>query len=297
MSKDGRHRHALLWWQRLALVAWLFALLLAPTPAAYGATAQSEPTCGFALGFASLRHQIIEVEDADTVGACLEDEYHAVSGDGVQWTANGLFVWRKATNWTGFTDGQSTWVGGPAGVAKRSNSERFPWERTGLPDAVGALSNPSSIPPAPMEVDEVIRQVFVLHAANGGSTFNPHFGDLGGYGLFAVSVYPDRSEVVLGKLVPLDALREFVVDNRDLLEDPRVSIGTWHNEEDGTTYLDISATVPDRQLAIELGQKYNQIAIFDLASFEEIPTGGTGESVLDLPHPQDRLPPMGESAR
>ncbi len=37
-------------------------------------------------------------------------------------------VWRKAGNWTGFTDGYRTWVSGPAGLEARLNAERLPWE-------------------------------------------------------------------------------------------------------------------------------------------------------------------------
>ena len=40
----------------------------------------------------------------------------------------GLLVWRKADNWTAFTDGYWTWVNGPNGVQRRLNTERFDWE-------------------------------------------------------------------------------------------------------------------------------------------------------------------------
>jgi hypothetical protein len=37
-------------------------------------------------------------------------------------------VWRKADNWTAFTNGHRTWVNGPFGVMERPNEERFEWE-------------------------------------------------------------------------------------------------------------------------------------------------------------------------
>ena len=46
----------------------------------------------------------------------------------MQQTANGLLVWRKADNFTAFTDGYRSWIAGPYGVQARLNSERFFWE-------------------------------------------------------------------------------------------------------------------------------------------------------------------------
>jgi lipoprotein-anchoring transpeptidase ErfK/SrfK len=52
-----------------------------------------------------------------------------------------LLVWRKADNFTAFTNGATTWVNGPQGIQARPNGQRFPWE-----------ANPSGlplVPPAP----------------------------------------------------------------------------------------------------------------------------------------------------
>jgi hypothetical protein len=38
-------------------------------------------------------------------------------------------AWRKADNWTAFTNGSRTWVNGPFGVMERDNEERFDWEK------------------------------------------------------------------------------------------------------------------------------------------------------------------------
>lgn len=159
-------------------------------------------------------------------------------------------------------------------------------------DIVTFLSDPSGDLPQPIAVDDAVEQILELHAEYDGSTFNMYFGDLGGKELYAVSLYPDLGIVLEGKEIPPEVLRRFILDNRDLLEDPRVSIGTWYDSESGMTYLDISATLPDEQRAIELGREYNQIAIFNLSTFEEIDTGGTGEAIEDLPPPTERLPEL-----
>jgi hypothetical protein len=88
--------------------------------------------CQFVLGFKALRDMI-----PDKVGTCKASEHHnPTNGDGLQETAGvegkgGLMVWRKADNWTAYTDGYRTWINGPAGLQMRLNTQRFAWE----PDA------------------------------------------------------------------------------------------------------------------------------------------------------------------
>jgi hypothetical protein len=100
-------------------IALLVALVL---PSA--ASAKTAPTCQFQFGFAILARTIPE-----QVGNCVDDEQHnPVNGDALQHTTGGLLVWRKADNWTAFTDGYRTWVNGPAGLQERLNTKRFTWE-------------------------------------------------------------------------------------------------------------------------------------------------------------------------
>jgi thioredoxin 1 len=81
-------------------------------------------TCQFVLGFKAL-HDLIPA----VVGECLVDEHHnPANGDGLQETTGGLLAWRKADNWTAFTDGYRTWVNGPGGLVERLNTQRFCWE-------------------------------------------------------------------------------------------------------------------------------------------------------------------------
>ena len=103
------------------IVALALAICLVISAAA---TTHGAADCQFVLGFKTLRNLI----GHDLVGVCLENEHHNTTGDSVQHTTGGLLVWRKADNWTAFTDGYRTWINGPNGLEQRLNTERFPWE-------------------------------------------------------------------------------------------------------------------------------------------------------------------------
>ena len=103
--------------KRLALVLG-FCLFLVT------ASSISAAECQFVLGFSTLRDLI----GHDIVGECLENEHHNATGDSVQQTTGGLLVWRKADNWTAFTDGYRTWINGPNGLEQRLNTELLAWE-------------------------------------------------------------------------------------------------------------------------------------------------------------------------
>lgn len=108
---------------RLLLVAVLLAAWLT-SPLVWAAPALAAD-CQFVLGFKTL-HDLIP----ETVGDCVENEHHnPANGDALQRTTKGLLVWRKADNWTAFTDGFRTWINGPNGLQQRLNTDRFPWER------------------------------------------------------------------------------------------------------------------------------------------------------------------------
>ena len=53
-------------------------------------------------------------------------------------------------------------------------------------------------------------------------------------------------------------------------------LGLWHNTEDGQVYLDVSENIMDEGEATSRGRDRDQISIWDVANFKEIPTGGTG---------------------
>ena len=133
----------------LALGA-LSAILLGPLFGSTEGTRDSRlvvraAPCEFQGGFKTVHDLLPKI-----VGDCLEDERHVANGDGLQSTTNGLLVWRKADNWTAFTDGTTTWINGPLGLQSRLNSERFPWE--------ASVSQQSSPPPVPDAAQPLIQQ-------------------------------------------------------------------------------------------------------------------------------------------
>ncbi len=112
-----------------AAVLWL--LLAMP------AQAQAAP-CTFILGFATL------VQLVPQAGGCLDNQAFAANGDAQQHSSGGLLVWRKADNWTAFTDGYRTWVNGPNGIQARLNTERFSWEVPATANSTPVVASASS---------------------------------------------------------------------------------------------------------------------------------------------------------
>jgi 2',3'-cyclic-nucleotide 2'-phosphodiesterase/3'-nucleotidase len=109
---------------------------------------------------------------------------------------------------------------------------------------------------------------------NGGATINMRSGQsLGGVEMYAIALPVAPGMVVNGYPTGAD-LKAFTMKNaRWLLDRSGYALGTWYHE--GKTYIDVSATIPWRDYAVTMGKEYDQISIFDLASFKEIPTGGT----------------------
>ena len=118
----------------------LFALLLL-----MASTSAQAADCEFRLGFATLRDLI----GHEIVGECLENEHYNEIGDSNQQTTGGLMAWRKADNWTAFTDGYRTWLNGPNGLVVRLNTERFEWEADYAEIVLGVKPTPTPVPPPP----------------------------------------------------------------------------------------------------------------------------------------------------
>lgn len=120
---------------RGGLILWLLAVVFVVTTARSTVAAAAPGTdCQFVLGFRVL-HDLIPT----IVGDCVTNEMHnPANGDGLQLTTHGLLVWRKADNFTAFTDGYRTWINGPFGLQVRLNNARFPWE----PDVAPANVDP-----------------------------------------------------------------------------------------------------------------------------------------------------------
>ncbi|MHB1158792.1 MAG: sunset domain-containing protein [Chloroflexota bacterium] len=124
--------------RRLLLVG--VAMLAAIAAMSTASLAQSKPE--FRLGFKALADQV-----PDVVGEPIEEERWGANGDSLQQTTTGLMVWRKADNWTAFTDGSRSWINGPLGVRERANEERFDWEIAAPPPG-GETPSPTTHTPA-----------------------------------------------------------------------------------------------------------------------------------------------------
>jgi phosphohistidine phosphatase SixA len=97
----------------------------AAAPAQPTASAQSQPTCAFGQGFATMR----DLVGAAIVGDCREDERQIPgNGNAEQRTANGTLVYRALDGRLLFTNDSRTWINGPDGLVDRPNNQRFPWE-------------------------------------------------------------------------------------------------------------------------------------------------------------------------
>ncbi len=159
-------------------------------------------------------------------------------------------------------------------------------------DVAGLLSQPTVRLPAPLDPADVARQGAALHQQNGGSTVSLYFGDLAGQRLYVVDLFPERERLVAGAEVPAALLEQFIAANRDLLADPRNTVGTYFDEETGSSAVNVSTALPDRELALALARRHNQQFVFDLGTMGPIPIGGTGQAPADLPPLDQRLPAL-----
>ena len=159
-------------------------------------------------------------------------------------------------------------------------------------DIIAYLATHEGALPAMMSVEQVVDIVLKSHEATDGSTTHFRWGDLSGKRLFVVSLFPDLGVIKEGRAIAKDELSAFAQAHLDLFSDPRVCLGTWYNSDDGNSYIDINVALADKAQAVELGKKYNQIAIIDLSTLEETSTGGDGKPIADLPDPLLRLPPF-----
>lgn len=116
-----------------------------------------------------------------------------------------------------------------------------------------------------------------LQQPDGGFTHDPRTGRDVTRG-FVVAAFPERSRDLPLDQVTASDIESYMFDNADLLQRDGYVLGGWHDPDTGRVWLDVSVVTQSRQKAIELAQQNNQIAVFDLAKFESIPTGGTGQA-------------------
>lgn len=128
-------------------------------------------------------------------------------------------------------------------------------------------------------------------AREGGITLNVHTGSQPHTGI-AVGAFPEREQAV--SMQDWDetgarAIEDYVAEHADQLLAGDVAqsigriggvphLGAWVYE--GRVILDVTVVVPDRAAGIALGRSLGQVAVYDLATGEEIATGGEGGAAL-----------------
>lgn len=106
---------------------------------------------------------------------------------------------------------------------------------------------------------------------------------------YSLSIYPERSKIVKVENFSMRDISNYMMKNSDLLSLKNHVLGGWFDTETGSIYLDISTVTNNLNAAKKLGKEFNQKAIFDLLEMKDIPTGGTGEAIGQLPSINNRL--------
>lgn len=103
---------------------------------------------------------------------------------------------------------------------------------------------------------------------------------------YVVARHPERGYVIEGardksrKELRAD-IKAYAKKNSDLLGGDEFYLGLWLNNDNGALYLDTSSVLDDLEAAKAAGRDADQIAIWDIANMQEIPTGGSGKKGID----------------
>lgn len=124
------------------------------------------------------------------------------------------------------------------------------------------------------------------HHKYDGSTYDPISGKDLAYSeteLYSVSIDPELTfnPENVGDNLTEEMLNNFLEENKELFLQGGKAVGSWYGADEGEPvelWLDVATLVTNREEAIALGKKHNQVSIFDLKNMEEIKTGGTGKS-------------------
>jgi hypothetical protein len=96
---------------------------------------------------------------------------------------------------------------------------------------------------------------------------------------YAYSPFPELEKVLPQSAVTPDVVAQYITDNQTALSMPGNYLGAWLDAQSGNVFLDVSHVGPPTADTVSEAAKQNQVAVFDLANFNEIPTGVTRDSV------------------
>lgn len=102
---------------------------------------------------------------------------------------------------------------------------------------------------------------------NGGATFNLMTGEYPSTGFMVAKA---ENEFILDSECTVNSLYAYMARYANDLQCEDAHLGIWYNTENGKTYLDTSYRFENLEDALEFAKANNQLAIFDLATFNEI---------------------------
>ena len=102
--------------------------------------------------------------------------------------------------------------------------------------------------------------------ANGGATYNLNSNNYMESGFMCAKA---ENEYIIDGQVTAEHLQNYITKYGKDLQKENANLGAWYNTENGKTYLDTSFRFENLQDAVEFGRKNNQLAIFNLNTFEE----------------------------
>jgi len=117
---------------------------------------------------------------------------------------------------------------------------------------------------------DLIDIAFASHNRSNGATVSLHDGNMEDKKLFTVSIYPEHAQEFWERPT-WQELFDFAKARLDLLSKADHALGIWFNDYELIHVIDVVICIPDCELALELGRRFDQVAIFDLETRREIP--------------------------
>ena len=121
--------------------------------------------------------------------------------------------------------------------------------------------------PVISQIGDAVNVALVSHRKTGGSTVSVFDGNLVGRKLYALSIFPGRTE----ELYDPPTWRQlfvFALKNSDLLLRKDCALGTWYHRR--LHVLDIVVCISNLQAALELAKCFDQQSIYSLEHRREI---------------------------
>jgi hypothetical protein len=105
------------------------------------------------------------------------------------------------------------------------------------------------------------------HNKNGGSTINQRTGRVITEG-FPVGI--GEEEILDGKEITPETIQQFEMEHAEALGLPNRQIGTWFDEAEGKTYIEVVEVARTEADAIALGEEHNELSTYNLETGEII---------------------------